>query len=154
MPYPSHTFDDLEPGARFEAGPRRITREDIAAFADLSGDHTALHTDEEFARTTPLGGLVAHGVLTLAIATGLTHAMGFLNGTILAFREMTTRFDRPVRPGDEVSVTLTVASKDSSPRPGRGRVVFDVALRNQEGRTVLSGRWELLLRRSETPSAG
>ena len=56
MTYAPHTFDDLEPGACFEAGPRRVSREDISRFAELSGDHMALHTDEAYAATTPLGG--------------------------------------------------------------------------------------------------
>jgi acyl dehydratase len=151
MRYASHTFDDLALQASFEAGPRVVTREDIATFARLSGDHTALHTDPDYAASTPLGGLVAHGVLNLAVATGLAFEMGIFEGTILAFRGIEVRFDRPVQPGDALSLRLTVARLDERPRPGRGAVTFDVDLSNQGGRTVLSGSWAMLMARR--PSA-
>lgn len=128
------------------AGPRVVTRGDIAAFAVLSGDHTALHTDEAYAAQTPLGGLAAHGALTLAVATGLAYESRAFEGTVLAFRSMTVSFDRPVFPGDTVSLTLTVEGLSPSPRADRGTVVFAVRVRNQATRRVLSGSWTLVLR--------
>jgi acyl dehydratase len=151
--YPPHGFDDLELGKSFQAGPRVISRDDIDLFALVSGDQTALHTDEAYARTTPLGGLVAHGALSLAAATGLAYETGAFEGTVLAFRSMDIRFERPVRPDDSVSLTLRVQELDPKPRPERGRITLNVLLCNQDGRTVLSGHWTLLLRR-EANSAG
>lgn len=152
MSYGPHTFDDLAMGQAFVAGPRRVSREDIAAFAEVSGDHTALHTDPEYAATTPLGGLVAHGALSLAVATGLAHDTGAFETTVLAFRSLECSYDRPVFPDDELTLTLTVDELDARPKPDRGRVRFDVAVRNQHGKVVLSGHWRLVLRR-ETGSA-
>ena len=43
----------------------------LAACADLSGDHTPVHVDEEYATASHFGGLVAHGLFGLAIADGL-----------------------------------------------------------------------------------
>lgn len=151
MKYEPHTFDDLSLGARFEAGPRVVSLADIHAFTELSGDRTALHSDAAYASTTPLGGLVAHGALSLAVATGLAYEAGLFEGTVLAFRRMDIGFDRPVRPGDALSLVLTVAALDDRPRPERGSAVFDVRLNNPAGKAVLSGQWTILLRR---PSAG
>jgi 3-hydroxybutyryl-CoA dehydratase len=142
-----HSFDDLEPGLSFEAGPRRITRADIDDFSRLSGDRTALHVDEAYAATTPFGRVVAHGALNLAVATGLAYSAGIFEGTVLAVESMRIRFERPVYPGDEVRLRLTVASRDEKPRPERGKVSFDVELVNQDGRVVLSGSWTLVVRR-------
>ena len=59
--YPPHTFDELEVGACFECGPRVVSREDIAAFAKLSGDQTALHTDEALRGLVLLSGSFVAG---------------------------------------------------------------------------------------------
>jgi acyl dehydratase len=147
MSHGPQTFDDLDVGSLFEAGPREITRSDIDDFTRISGDKTALHSDDAYASSTPFGGVVAHGALSLAAATGLAYETGIFEGTVLAVRQMDVRFDRPVFPGDRVDLRLTVAERDEKPRPNRGRVGFDVDLRNQDGRTVLSGRWTLVIRR-------
>ncbi|MBC7895084.1 MAG: dehydratase [Cytophagaceae bacterium] len=145
-------FDDLTLGAAFRAGPRRVSRADIAAFAALSGDHTALHSDEAYAATTPFGRVVAHGALNLAVATGLAYATGIFEGTVLAVRSMAIDFERPVFPDDELLLELTVSALDQRPRPDRGQVEFSVRVVNQEGRAVLSGTWKLLLKRAAGPT--
>ena len=142
------TFDEFEPGQAFESGPRTISRADIDAFAALSGDRTALHTDEAYARTTPFGGLVAHGALVLSVATGLAFDLGIFEGSVLALRSMEIAFERPVYPEDILKLDLRVKSKEPQPRPDRGRVTFAVGLTNQHGRSALSASWVLLLRRS------
>ena len=146
-------FDDLQPGQTFSAGPRTIERAEIDAFAALSGDRTALHSDEAYARTTPFGGLVAHGALVLAVGTGLAFDVGIFEGTVLAIRSMDIRFDRPVFPGDALTLKLAVVSKDPQPRVDRGRVSFSVQLWNEHGKPTMSGTWVLVMRRSAgTPS--
>jgi acyl dehydratase len=154
MDYPAHTFDELEPGICFKTGPRTISRRDIDQFTELSGDRTALHSDEEYARQTPLGGLVAHGALNLAAATGLAYRMGVFEGTVLAIRSMDIKYDRPVLPGDALTLQLTVSEIDPRPRPDRGLVGFDAKLFNQRGKVVLSGLWTVLMRRAGAPPAG
>ena len=146
-------YDDCQPGLRLTAGPRVITRQDVDAFAAVSGDRMALHTDDAYAAGTPFGRVVAHGVLNLAVATGLAWSTGAFEASVLAFVSMTVRFERPVFPGDAVTLHLVVREQDSRPREDRGRVTFDVQLTNQAGRVVLSGEWILLLRRNPGPAA-
>lgn len=148
MSYGPRTFDELSVGSSFTAGPREVTRADIDAFARISGDHTALHTDDGYASTTRFGSVVAHGALTLAVATGLAYETGIFEGTVLALRGMDTRFDRPVFPSDQLDLLLSVEDTDDRPRSDRGIVRFSVCLHNQRGQTVLSGVWLLLMRRS------
>ena len=64
-------FDDLSVGDQFKTVARTIAEADIVNFAGLSGDFNALHTDAEFAATTPHGQRIAHGLLVLAIASRL-----------------------------------------------------------------------------------
>jgi acyl dehydratase len=148
-----HRFEDFTPGQVFTCSGRRITRQDIAAFAEVSGDHTALHCDDSYAATTPFGSVVSHGALNLAAATGLAYGSGVFEGTVLAILSISTRFERPVFPGDELALRMTVRELDARPRPDRGRVAFYVVLSNQAGKAVLSGDWTLLVRRAAAPAA-
>lgn len=152
MSYAPHVYEDFAEGQVFREGPRSVSRADIAAFASISGDHTALHNDDAYAATTPFGGVVAHGVLNLAIGTGLAYASRLLDGTVLAVVSVACAFDRPVFPGDQLTLQLAVQRLDPRPRPDRGRVTFGVALENQHGKRVLSGEWVLLVRRRSAPT--
>jgi oxepin-CoA hydrolase / 3-oxo-5,6-dehydrosuberyl-CoA semialdehyde dehydrogenase len=135
-------LNELRVGDSVVAGPRLVSRADIDAFADLTGDHYYAHTDEAAAAGNPLfGGIVAHGHLVLSLATGM-----FVTpepGPVLANRGLENlRFLAPVRPGDELTVTLT--AKEIALRPGadRGDVRWHVAVTNQHALTV--ARYDLL----------
>lgn len=147
---PRH-LDDLSPGDRFEAGATVVAQADIDAFAELSGDRTALHTDPDYARTTPHEGIIAHGALVLAIATGHAYEIGVFEGTILAVRSMEVAFLRPVRPGDALTTHFEVVEVEADPPVDRGSATFRVDVRNQGGRRVLKGRWDMLMRRRSPP---
>lgn len=137
-PHPLRRYlDELSVGDSVVAGPRVVTREDIARFADLTGDTYYLHTDEEAARShSAFGGIIAHGYLVMSLAAGM-----FITpepGPVLAnYGIEDLRFLAPVRPGDALTVTLT--AKQITPRPGgdSGKVRWDVDVRNQAGRPVL-----------------
>ena len=101
---------ELQVGDSVTAGPRTVTRADIEHFAEFTGDTFYAHTDEEAAAANPLfGGIVAHGYLVLSFAAGL-----FVSpepGPVLANYGLDKlRFRTPVRPGDELTVTLTAAA--------------------------------------------
>src|SRR5207249_4964556 len=65
-------FDQLEIGDTFLSGGRTMTEADIMGFAGLSGDFNPLHTDEEWVTAnTPFTRRIAHGLLVLAISSGL-----------------------------------------------------------------------------------
>ena len=57
----------LEPGAALEPRTFTITRADLVAYAEASGDHNPIHQDEEVARSVGLPGVIAHGMYTLAL---------------------------------------------------------------------------------------
>ena len=89
-------FEEFEAGQQVITPARTITESDIVSFAGLSGDYNQIHTDAEFARTTPFGQRVAHGILGLAIASGLAMRTGVLEGTVIAFREINNwKFTNP-----------------------------------------------------------
>lgn len=140
-------YEDFEVGVSHVTAGRTITEADVATFAGLSGDFNPLHTDEEFGKRTPFGGRIAHGVLTLAVATGLTNQLAIYEGTTIALTELTVRFTGAVKFGDTVHALLTPREKKEHKKPDRGFVIFDLEVRNQRDETVLAGSWTCLQRR-------
>lgn len=142
------TFDQFELGQTFTTASRTVTEADVVAFAGLSGDFNPLHTDETFARTTPFGGRIAHGMLGAAIATGLANQLGIFEGTTIALISQTLRYTAAIRFGDTIHLELKVAEKKETSRPDRGVITFEATLVNQEDRPVIEGQWVVMLRRA------
>ena len=127
---------ELRVGDTISSASRTVTLEDIAHFAEFTGDTFYAHTDEEAARANPLfGGIVAHGYLVVSLAAGL-----FVEpnpGPVLAnFGVDSLRFLTPVKAGDEIAVTLTV--KQITPRTSAdyGEVRWDAVVTNAAGEPV------------------
>jgi oxepin-CoA hydrolase/3-oxo-5,6-dehydrosuberyl-CoA semialdehyde dehydrogenase len=128
-------FHDLPIGYQLKTKSREITMDDIEHFAHFTGDTFYAHMDEEAARANPLfGGRVAHGYLILAFAAGL-----FVDpdpGPVLANYGLDNlRFVKPVKPGEAISVALTVKEKTLR-KPDQGEVRWDVVVTNRDGETV------------------
>ncbi len=141
------TFDQFDLGDVFVSPGRTVTEADVVAFAGLSGDFNPLHTDEEFAKTTPFSGRIAHGMLIAAMATGMSNWTGVFEGTTLALIEQVIQYKHPTRFGDTVHLELKVLEKKESSKPNRGIVIFDTRVLNQTGLAVIEGRWTLMMRR-------
>ena len=138
-------FEEFTLGDVAISAGRTITEADIVNFAGLSGDFTQLHTNVEAARQGPYGQRVAHGLLGVAVASGLLAQLGYLEGTVLAFRELVWKFSLPVFIGDTVHARSSVAELKPTPRLGGGLVTFDIEVTNQENRVVQSGKWVVLV---------
>jgi acyl dehydratase len=141
-------FDDFRVGETFTTAARTVTESAVDQFAGISGDFNPLHTDEESARQGPMKGRIAHGMLVLAIATGLVNQLGFYEGTTLALLGMDRiRWTAPVKLGDTIHTVLTVKETRESSKPDRGVLVVDVAVRNQRDETVCQAEWTTLMAR-------
>ncbi len=116
-------------------------------FAGVSGDFNPLHTDEEFDKSTPFEGRIAHGVLALAIATGQANQIGIFEGTTVALMMQTVKYTGAVKFGDTIHLELKVAEKKETSKTDRGVVVFDASVLNQQGRPVIEGQWTLMMKR-------
>jgi acyl dehydratase len=102
-----------------------FTKEQIAAYAEASGDHNPIHLDDDFARSVGLPGLIAHGMLQMgAMATVAADAAGGPD----KLRRMSVRFGGMVVPGDTVTFTAEPA--------GEGKLELRAV--NQRGDAVLT----------------
>jgi 3-hydroxybutyryl-CoA dehydratase len=139
-------FEEFATGQQIITPGRTITENDILSFAGLSGDYNQIHTDAEFARTTPFGQRVAHGILGLAIASGLAMRTGVLEGTVIAFREINNwKFSNPIYIGDTIHAVLNVIETKLIPRLGGGSIVIEIAVKNQRDEVTMKGTWTALV---------
>ena len=124
-------YEDMSVG-QSERFLHTVNDGDINAFADLTGDHNPIHIDKDFGRSSPFGGNIAHGLYTASLFSALLGMR--LPGTGTIYLSQTLNFMAPVRPGDELEVSVTI--RELIPR-GR-RVILDCAAK-VEGESVLSG---------------
>lgn len=81
-----------------------VTRADLRAYAEASGDHNPIHLDESVARAVGLPGVIAHGMFTLALAARYLEEEAGAAGRIL---QLGAKFTRPVVVGEDgAEVTL------------------------------------------------
>lgn len=126
---------ELKAGAILPELKKTVTQADISLYARASRDFNPIHIDPEFAKKTPLGGTIAHGMLILAyMSQMLTDAFGieWLTGGKLGIR-----FKSPARPGDTVTVSGVVATVQDT--GGVKLVSINVDCRNQKDETVITG---------------
>jgi 3-hydroxybutyryl-CoA dehydratase len=109
-----------------------ITQERINAYADACGDHNPIHIDPEFARGTPFGGTIAHGMLVLALIGEMMH--GTFGDAWSETGKLKVRFKAPTRPGDTVTASATLAKEHD------GVAEYAVHCATQSGEVVIEGR--------------
>ena len=141
-------FEDIEPGETVHSGPIAITREAILAFAQIY-DPQPFHLDEAAAKDSLLDGLAASGWHTTAIGMRL-----FYDGFVRHVASMgapgidEARWLRPVRPGDALSLIVTVADKRlSASRPDRGFLAMTLEMRNGADESVMTQRFSMIVQR-------
>ena len=140
-------FEDIQVGQEYVSPGRTVTEADIVAFAGLSGDYNVLHTDAEFMRTSIFGERIAHGLLGLAIQSGLgARAMPRPFATI-AFIGLRWRFKGPIKIGDTIKVRIKVTDKRETSKPDRGIVVLQRSVANQRGEIVQEGDTDIMVER-------
>jgi 3-hydroxybutyryl-CoA dehydratase len=139
-------FEEFEVGMRVATTARTITESDIVAFAGLSGDYNQIHTDVEYCKESPFGQRVAHGLLVLSIASGLIAQSGLLEGTVIAFREISSwKFTLPTYIGDTIRVVAEIKGAKAMRRLGGGLVDLDLSVLNQNDEVVMKGTWRALM---------
>lgn len=141
MEFKGTLLKTLSAGAPLPAFQKTITQVDIDRYARVSGDFNPIHISPEYARSTPLGTTVAHGMLLLAyISQVMTKAFG---RAWLESGKMYARFRSPARPGDAISISGTVTRVDRC--SGKTTVHCEISCCNQNGEELISGYTEVQL---------
>jgi len=133
-------LEDFTVGQTYRSVGRTVTEADIMSFAGVSGDFNQLHINEQWVtENTPFTGRIAHGLLVLAISSGLA-TPGMDDVETIAYLEATRKFTGPTYPGDTIhTVTKVVETRPSRSRPGMGVLITTVDVVNQRDEVVQSG---------------
>ncbi len=120
-----------------------ITREQLSAYANASGDHNPIHLDDNAARMAGLEGVIAHGMLSMGfLGHYVTAWMRTLEGAP-ALKRLKVRFSAMVRPGDILTCKGTI--KKIEQREGQTHITLDIWTENQRGEKVTGGEADVAI---------
>src|SRR5713226_5824973 len=140
----SRYFEDLAVGERFIIPSRTVTDAHFAAFQTVSADNHPIHYDVEYCRERGHPGPLAHGFqvlcFTAAGAGSFAHVIG---ESLIAFIDQSSKFLKPVYPGETLYPRLVVAAL--TPQRTTGVVTLAVTVHNQKNELVLKGEQKYLL---------
>jgi acyl dehydratase len=141
VPIKQRYFEDYQTAEVLEFGDHLVTREEIIDFASRY-DPQPFHLDDEAARESIYGGLIASGWMTCSVVMRM-----LVDHFISPVSSMGSpgidelRWLGPVRPGDRLRVRVTVVdARRSKSRPDRGVIQLRQEAINQHGEVVLSMR--------------
>jgi acyl dehydratase len=139
-------FEDVAVGERTRTGSYTFERNSIVEFARLY-DPQPMHLDEEAAKASFFGRLVASGWQTLGVTMRLMVEAKPLGTTpLIGLQIDDIRFTRPVLPGDTISAELEILEKRiSKTAPSRGFVKGRTITSNQKGAEVSSQLWTMMV---------
>jgi 3-hydroxybutyryl-CoA dehydratase len=141
-------FEDFTPGRQFPGTAHLLDDASFRLFAQMTGDAHPLHYDAEYAKKTPFGKPLAHGLLLMSMtALGATPLSEHVEASMVAFLEQGGKFAKPVLVGDIVTPVLEVEEARPTSNPANGIVRFAVRLTNQRGEVVLAGFHTYLIKR-------
>ena len=137
-------FDDVKVGDAF-ASALTVTETHIVVGGGLIGDFNPHHMNAEYAKGTRFGTPILHGMLTSSI---MGAAVGmYFHGTAIAYLEHRVRFLAPVRAGDTLTTTWTIAELIDKPKHEAGVVVLTGSAANQDDVVVATGEARMLVSR-------
>src|SRR5947207_13326873 len=134
----SRFFEDLAVGQRLYLPSRTVTEAHFAAFQTLSADNHPIHDDVRYCPERGHPGPLAHGFQVLCFtAAGAGTFAHVIGESLIAFIEQSSKFLKPVYPGDTLYPSLAVAALH--PQRTTGVVTISVTVHNQKDELVLSG---------------
>ena len=137
-------FDELKLGMAIDLAPAAIDKEKMLAFAK-EYDDVPLHTDEEYARTTHFGALIAPGVMSFMVVWAKYLEVDFFKEELLAGKSTKIEWMKPVFAGDVLTGKATITNLvKRNERNGVAEVTIEAY--NQKGDLVLVGVTEAIVK--------
>ena len=137
-------FDDLKIGMNVEPAPAVIEKDKMVAFA-REYDNIPLHTDEEYAKTTPFGRLIAPGVMSFMAVWAKYLELDLFGEELLAGKSTKIEWLKPVFAEDVLTGKATVTNLIRR-NPRNGIVEISMEVRNQQGEVVLTNVTEAIVK--------
>jgi 3-hydroxybutyryl-CoA dehydratase len=126
---------EIQEGKVFDPLVKHITQQNINLYAEASGDFNPIHIDESFAAKTPLGGTIAHGMLSLAyVSEMMTSTFG---QNWLSEGKLRAKFKEPARPGDTLTINGKIICLEQKDDVSYANCNFECL--NQKGEMIVTG---------------
>lgn len=129
---PGRSIDRLEVGETARV-TRTFSREDVEAFARISGDDNPAHVDDDYVGVTGRRGRLVHGILEAGLISAVIGTR--LPGPGTLYLSQSLKWLAAARPGEELTATVTVVEL----HPEKNRVVLDTVI-TRDGEPVLTGQ--------------
>lgn len=142
---PGRRLSDLREGMNLPESRKLVTQENINLYAEASHDFNPIHIDEDFARKTPLGGTIAHGMLILAYISQMMTAA--FEKSWLSGGKLNIRFKAPAQPGDTIIVSGKICRVEKS--GGQTLINCEVLCAKQNGEPIIVGETKVEVKESE-----
>ena len=149
MPADASTHAPSQFGVGYAITPvrRAVNRENIDAYRSASGDHNRIHYDDEFAASSRFGGVIAHGMLTLAMISEMM--AGTYGADWLRSGSLRIRFRGAAHPGDLLEAVGSVTKSESV--ANGSRLTCNVELRNVDnGNRIITGSATVVVGSADT----
>lgn len=137
-------FDEIKLGMTVEIAPAVIEKEKMLAFA-REYDNIPLHTDAEYAKATPFGGLIAPGVMSFMSVWAKYLEVDFFGEELLAGKSTKIEWLKPVYAEDVLTGKATVTDLIRR-SPKNGLVEVSIEAYNQHGELVLQNVTEAIVK--------
>lgn len=137
-------FDDLKVGMTADTAPAVIEKEKMLDFARLY-DNIPLHTDEEYAKNTPFGRLIAPGVMSFMSVWAKYLEADFFGEELLAGKSTKIEWIKPVFADDVLTGTATITRLEKR-NPKNGLAELTIEVKNQNGELVLTDVTEAIVK--------
>ena len=141
-------FDDIKLGMTVEIAPAVIEKEKMLAFAKTY-DNIPLHTDEEYAKKTPFGKLIAPGVMSFMSVWAKYLEVDFFGEELLAGKSTKIEWIKPVFADDVLTGKATITKLEKR-NPKNGLVEVSIEAYNQNGELVLKDVTEAIVKCKNT----
>ena len=139
-------FEDFVLGETFDIPSKTLTESHFLMFAAVTGDNHPIHYDRDYCHVRGFPERLAHGYLvTVQTVLGASTLSPFLEESIVAFLEQSSRFLKPVFVGDTLRPQLTVA--ELTPRRTTGLVKLRATIQNQNDDLVLDGHHAYIVKK-------
>lgn len=149
---PRDSFEDYTLGERLVSPARTITEADIVNFAMITGDWHPIHINAEYAKESPFGQRIAHGMLTMSLGGSLCMWMGpnvFAPKSFIAFLAMDEiRMKSPTFIGDTLRWEGEIAGLEAKSQ-GRGVITYSCEVKNQRDEVCASYVQKILVGRRD-----
>ncbi|MAY87582.1 MAG: monoamine oxidase [Pseudooceanicola sp.] len=136
------TWDMIVPGELRETRPVTLTKQIIQDFARKVGEDNPLYFDEDYAKSTPYGGIVAPPSIHILLMFACTTSKDWMRspGTINAGQNW--YYNAPIRPDD--TITMRGTALDKFIKKDRLFAVHENLFTNQHGQVVCTGRGQTI----------